>query len=313
MTAEIKYDFMTHLKEKKDAFESVLYSQFKGVTPPPSESSWATERIYEAMHYSLEAGGKRLRPLLFLEAYQQCGRGVDQGAINFALALEMIHTYSLIHDDLPAMDDDDFRRGKPTNHKVFGEGLAVLAGDGLLNSAFEKLLEGCSLAQNKTAALAAASHIARAAGVHGMIGGQVADMLSEGKGLAGDQAKEALAYIHAHKTGALLVTSVYAAACLADSPPQTLEALKAYGENVGMAFQIVDDILDIVGDQAVLGKDIGSDAARGKLTYPALYGLDQSREMAKGHLDAARAALGHFEAPSPFLMGLVDFLEHRQF
>lgn len=299
-------DFEALLNEKKKQFEAALYAVYNEAAGPDA-------LIYKAMQYSLEAGGKRLRPLLFLETYAQCGKAVNRTAMTFAIALEMIHTYSLIHDDLPAMDNDDYRRGKPTNHKVFGEGMAVLAGDGLLNGAFEQLFSGCLESEQPHLALRAAKHIAESAGVKGMIGGQVVDMLSEGKGLSGEAAQSSLTYIHAHKTGALIKTSVYAAACLADSGEIALAAMKAYGHHIGMAFQIVDDILDIVGDQALLGKDIGSDQARGKLTYPAVYGLEASQLMAKEHLTAARNALDAFEAPSPFLAGLVTFLEHRQF
>lgn len=291
---------------KKDAFEKALYQIY-------AEPKGLAATVFSGMQYSLKAGGKRLRPLLLLEAYSQIKGCVDSTAMDFACAMEMIHTYSLIHDDLPAMDDDDLRRGKPTNHKVFGEGMAVLAGDGLLNGAFELMLEASLKADSPMAALLAAKHIARAAGVNGMIGGQVVDMESEGKGLVGQESENTLAFIHAHKTAALLETSVYAGACLAQGSEEDLEALKTFGHHIGMAFQIVDDILDIVGDQAVLGKDIGSDAQRGKLTYPAIYGIEASRDLAKGHLDCARVALQNFEQPSELLLALVDFLLERNY
>ncbi len=293
-------------KDKKIVFEEALYSFYDRV-------DGFAHRVYEAMQYSLKAGGKRIRPLLFLEAYSQVRGEIEQSAMSFACAIEMIHTYSLVHDDLPAMDDDDYRRGKPTNHKVFGEGMAILAGDGLLNGAYELMLNASLSAKNPKAALKAAMHIANASGVNGMIGGQVVDMESEGKGLVGSAAESTLAYIHAHKTAALLETSVYAGACLAEATDEHLKALETYGHHIGMAFQIVDDILDIVGDQALLGKDIGSDIERGKLTYPALYGIDKSRLLAKQHLDAAKNALIVFDQPSELLLALVDFLMDRNY
>lgn len=294
------------LQEKKRAFEAVLYNIF-------SNQAGLEARVYEAMSYSLEAGGKRLRPLLFLEAYEQVSGQEGPVAMDFACALEMIHTYSLVHDDLPAMDNDDFRRGKPTNHKVFGEGLAVLAGDALLNSAFELMIQGALKAHSPRAALMAIQDIAKASGVKGMIGGQVVDMLSEGQDLSGEVAQDALAYIHANKTAALLQTSVCAAGKLAMANEEALRALEHYGYHIGMAFQIVDDILDIVGDRAALGKTIGSDEARGKLTYPVVYGIEKSQAMAKDHLEAAMQALNTFEKPSPFLKELLVFLAERSY
>lgn len=288
------------LKEKKTAFEAVLYTYF--TEPTPFET-----KIYESMAYSLAAGGKRLRPLLLLEAFEICRGTNGETAMTFAVAMEMIHTYSLIHDDLPAMDNDDFRRGKPTNHKVFGEAMAVLAGDGLLNQAYELMLNETLGSHNPKGCISAAAAIAKAAGVKGMIGGQVVDMLCEGQ----EPNAENLSFIHQHKTADLLTVSLVAGALLAEATESQVEALRLYGHHIGMAFQIIDDILDITGNQETLGKDIGSDEGKGKLTYPAVYGLEVSRDMAKKHLEEALVALAEFPVASPFLLGLADFLLNR--
>lgn len=308
--------FENLLKEKKTAFEAVLYTYF-------SQPSTFETKIFEAMAYSLSAGGKRLRPLLLLEAYKLCCRANDhpedhasgrqyghasgKQAMTFAVAMEMIHTYSLIHDDLPAMDNDDFRRGKPTNHKVFGEAMAVLAGDGLLNQAYELMLSEALTGSSQGCCISAAAAIAKAAGVKGMIGGQVVDMLCEGQA----PNAENLSFIHQHKTADLLIASLVAGALLAQGTPAQVEALRLYGHHIGMAFQIIDDILDITGNQETLGKDIGSDEGKGKLTYPAVYGLAVSKGMAKKHLEEALVTLAIFPEASPFLLGLADFLLNR--
>lgn len=246
------------------------------------------EIIHEAMRYSLFAGGKRLRPILCLASAEALGKESDN-LLPVACSLEMIHTYSLIHDDLPAMDDDDYRRGKLTNHKVFGEGIAILAGDALLTRAFELLAEvGCQAESSlKPVALQVICEVARAAGSLGMIGGQVVDLVSEGQPIE----RETLTYIHTHKTGALFTASVRAGALMSGASEQELEALTVYAENFGLAFQITDDLLDVTGDETKLGKPVGSDERNKKATYPSLYGLEKSRELAREAVAKAVSAL----------------------
>jgi geranylgeranyl diphosphate synthase type II len=239
------------------------------------------EAVRKAMSYSIFAGGKRLRPTLVTLAAECCGLA-GRKVLKTAASLEMIHTYSLIHDDLPAMDDDDLRRGKPTNHKVFGEALAILAGDGLLTYAFETAaLNALELRLPARASAELVRVIAQGAGTRGMVGGQVADLQAENwkSRNHGFDPKKALEYIHLHKTGALIVASLEAGAVLAQAPPPRRKALRAYGRAIGLAFQIADDILDVVGDKKKLGKK-GSDAQNNKLTYVTLYGIDEARKKA---------------------------------
>lgn len=251
-----------------------------------------SETIYEAMSYSVKAGGKRLRPVLVLAACDFAGGNISE-ALPYALALEYIHTYSLIHDDLPCVDNDDLRRGVPTNHKVFGEAMATLAGDGLLNSAFEAMLSDMMLDFDREDILKrkvrAAGVIAKAAGCRGMIAGQVADIEAEGKKCSG----EMLDYIHANKTGAIIRAAVMAGAYLGGADSRTLSALSEYAENIGLAFQICDDILDVTGTTEELGKNVGHDEETEKSTYPALYGLEYSekkfRELNERALDVLHA------------------------
>lgn len=245
--------------------------------------------LHKSMRYSVFAGGKRVRPILMLAACEAVG-GVLSRAMPAACAMEMIHTYSLIHDDLPAMDDDDFRRGNPTNHKVFGEAIAILAGDALLTQAFILLAtpdqELDSVSPERR--LAVIREIATCAGSFGMVGGQVVDMESEGKG---DIDLPTVQYIHTHKTGALIKASVKAGAILGGADESQLAAITRYGEAAGLAFQIADDILDIEGTTEEIGKDAGSDQARGKATYPAVVGLAEAKERAKELMEMALAAL----------------------
>lgn len=225
--------------------------------------------VIEAMRYSLFAGGKRVRPILAIASAEALGADA-RGMLPAAGALELIHTYSLIHDDLPAMDNDDFRRGRPTCHKVYGDAMAILAGDGLLNLAFEVLSDPKRLkAVPARRMLAITREIAAASGVFGMVGGQVVDMESEGK----DVDFPTLEYIHTHKTGALIRASVRVGALYGGASEKKLKALTRYGEYIGLAFQIADDILDIVGKQEDIGKDVGSDLKKGKKTFPSFYGL----------------------------------------
>ena len=238
-------------------------------------------KLHEAMHYSVFAGGKRIRPILMMATCEAVG-GESCRVIPTACAMEMIHAYSLIHDDLPAMDDDDFRRGIPTNHKVYGEATAILAGDALLTQAFITLAANDASIDSEIQRRVLHT-IASAAGAAGMVGGQVVDMEAEGQ--LPDM--ETVNYIHRHKTGALILASIQCGAILGGADKETFEALTAFGESAGLAFQIADDILDIIGDQQQLGKDIGSDQQRGKATYPAVLGLDESKQrMAHLHLHA---------------------------
>jgi geranylgeranyl diphosphate synthase type II len=259
--------------------------------------------IFEAMRYSLLAGGKRIRPILCLATLDALGAESLQGSVlPVACALEMIHTYSLIHDDLPAMDDDDRRRGIPTSHKVFGEDIAILAGDALLTEAF------CLLSNRELTAgippermLAVIHEIGTAAGCFGMIGGQVVDVRSEGMTVNED----ALYYIHTHKTGAMIVASIRAGALLAGAGKEAMEALSRYGHHIGLMFQIADDILNVEGDKFATGKSTGSDATRGKATFPSLFGLDRSREKACDLAEQALQALSGFDGRTEPLRMLV--------
>ena len=242
------------------------------------------EKLLAAMEYSLTAGGKRIRPVLLLAACEMAG-GKAEDVLPFACALEMIHTYSLIHDDLPAMDNDDLRRGKPTNHKVFGEAVAILAGDGLLNAAAELMARG-ALERKDQRGLRAMEAVMRHAGVTGMIAGQVYDLSAEGK----KPAQEELKRIHAHKTADLLQAPMEAGLALAGASEEIIANGVAYGYHFGMAFQMVDDLLDVVGDASLLGKKTGMDAEMDKMTWVSLRGVDGTREDARREAEAAVAA-----------------------
>jgi len=261
--------------------------------------------LHKAMRYSLFAGGKRMRPALCLAAAEACG-GSWADAMPLACAVECIHTYSLIHDDLPAMDDDDFRRGKPTNHKVFGEGIAVLAGDALLTQSFEIAAQckGFRRYAHKTIIL----EITRAAGSLQLIAGQVADLEGEGKSLS----IPALRYIHERKTSALLCCSVRLGGMSANCSPAQLHALTDFGYHVGLAFQIVDDILDITQTSEQLGKTAGKDTQAQKATYPAIVGLEKSRHIARQLTDRAFRALKPFRGKAQALEALAAFLLKRE-
>lgn len=265
--------------------------------------------IYESMRYSVFAGGKRLRPILALAACEFVG-GNTEKVIPFACALEMIHTYSLIHDDLPAMDNDDYRRGKLTNHKVYGDGLAVLAGDALLNLAFETMLrETIAQKSNYEVQIIAMSEIASAAGTSGMIGGQVVDLISENKEIDADT----LDFIHNHKTGALIRAAVRAGAILGNAKEEELRDLTKYAESIGLGFQITDDILDIIGDEKKLGKKIGRDIEKQKCTYPGIHGLDNSIKKVNELFEEAIGAIKNYGEKSQFFMLLADYLVKRQY
>ncbi len=261
-------------------------------------------RLQEAMEYSLLAGGKRLRPLLVLLACEACGGEADD-AVPAACALEMVHTYSLIHDDLPAMDDDDLRRGRPTSHKVFGEALAILAGDGLLTLAFEVV---AGHVHPPEVAAACCADLASAAGVCGMVGGQVADLEAESTPVG---SAEQLESIHRRKTGRLIRSALTMGGRIARAPEAILHALDFYGKCVGLAFQIADDLLDICGDQSRMGKGVRKDAALGKLTYPALLGVEASREKARGLIREACRSIAPLGERGRRLDALAHFVLER--
>jgi len=259
--------------------------------------------LHRAMRYSIFAGGKRLRPVLLLAACEAVG-GDPRAALPAACAVEMVHTYSLVHDDLPAMDDDDFRRGRPTSHRVFGEATAILAGDGLLTQAFIQLSNGDYPPE---LAVKLVGILAHAIGSQGMVGGQVADMEAEGR----EVELPLVEYIHAHKTGALLLACVQLGALVGGADEEALRALTRYGEAAGLAFQIADDILDVTGTLEEIGKDAGSDQARNKATFPAVLGVEAARrragELQQLALDAIRP-LGERARP---LAAIADYIVDR--
>ncbi len=288
-----------YIKKINDAAKSYLEkSAFCG-----RESS-GLEVMLEAMRYSLENGGKRIRPVLTLEFCRICGGDVEK-AIPYALAVEMIHTYSLIHDDLPCMDNDDMRRGKPSSHKVFGEANALLAGDGLLSLAFEVLLS----ADDEPAKLVrAGAELAKAAGCSGMIAGQVMDLKNEGRKATLDEIKAT----DKCKTGELIRIAALLGCICAGATQNQIEAAEKYCAGIGLAFQIVDDILDVTGDEAVLGKPIGSDGEKGKSTYVSLLGLEKSSEYALELTENAKRNLDIFGDEAEFLKELADKLSTRR-
>lgn len=293
-------DFKKELKERSIYIEDKIESYL------PKEEGYQ-KTIFEAMNYSLRAGGKRLRPILLMEAYKLCqGKGED--FVPYSVAMEMIHTYSLIHDDLPALDNDDLRRGKPTNHIVFGEAMAILAGDALLNTAYETMLNAAFKHPRPELSLRAAYEISRGAGIYGMIGGQVVDVESEDKKIN----KDKLDYIHMNKTAAMIVGSVRAGAILAGVDEDRLESLTKYSENIGLAFQIVDDILDIEGDEKLLGKRVGSDLDNDKSTYPSLLGISESKKIVENLIEEAKISLEVFDSDAEFMNALADFIRDRQ-
>lgn len=269
----------------------------------PCENVYPTE-IFEAMRYSLFAGGKRLRPILLMAAADSVG-GNGGDYLHVACGLEMIHTYSLIHDDLPAMDDDDYRRGKLTSHKVFGEGMAILAGDALLTAAFTVMLNQPRVQGDVLVKVI--KEISCASGANGMIGGQVVDLSSEGKMIS----IETLSYMHQAKTGALFKAAVRAGAQLAGAKVCQVASLTQYAEQFGLAFQITDDILDVTGTQEKMGKPIGSDVKNHKATYVTLYSLDEANKMATQAVNKALDALCQFGREADILREMVKSLLTR--
>jgi len=293
-------DIKAYLQKKRETVDKALEAVApKTASFPPS--------IFEAMRYSLFAGGKRVRPILAIAAAESLGARTA-GLLPIAGTLELIHTYSLIHDDLPAMDDDDLRRGRPTCHKVYGEAIAILAGDGLLTMAFEVLSDPRRLTSVPAQRmLAITRELSIASGVFGMVGGQVVDMESEGREID----FPTLEYIHTHKTGALIRASVRIGALYARASEKRFKALTRYGEMVGLAFQIADDILDITGTQAEIGKDVGSDLKKGKKTFPSFYGLEESRRRANEVSAKAIDALKDFDKKADPLRELAKYIVNR--
>ena len=294
-------EFLEFLKEKK----ALVDQKLEELLPERDEPGG---RVISAMRYSLMAGGKRLRPVLCMLGAEAVGRRGEDFLL-FACGLECLHTYSLIHDDLPAMDDDDLRRGKPTCHRAFDEATAILAGDGLLTLAFELFSSPELLEVTSPERLLQALHlVAQAAGASGMVAGQMADLLAEGREIS----PEELSYIHRKKTAALLSASVVSGGLLAGAPANELQALETYGEALGLAFQIVDDILDVVGEEKKLGKPVGADIRKKKATYPALLGLSEARNKAKELIETAVSALQVFGPKAEPLKALARFVLSRQ-
>ncbi len=290
---EISMDLKKYMLERKETFEKFMEDYFE-------KHLSCTRTLKDSMLYSLRAGGKRLRPVLVLAASEAC-KGKLDAALPCALALEMIHTFSLIHDDLPAMDNDDLRRGKPTNHKVYGEAVAILAGDALLSEAFSCLaLHGAKAEIIRD--------IADATGARGMTGGQVLDLDGEGKKVPLAELEE----IHRLKTGALIRVSLTSGAKSAGASKEQVEALRVYGEKIGLAFQIADDILDVTATTEELGKPAKSDIENEKSTYPALLGLEKSRELAGSAIKDALAALAHFGPEADPLRAIAKYIVERK-
>lgn len=293
-------DFKTDFKNKIIQIESELKRYFEYNTDIPNQ-------IIDAMKYSVDAGGKRIRPVLMLASCQMFG-GAISDVVPFACALECIHTYSLIHDDLPAMDNSDLRRGKPTNHKVFGEAMAILAGDGLLNLAFEIVLKGeFSESVSDRNIIKATSYLSSCSGISGMIGGQVIDIESENKLID----KKTLRTLQEKKTGALIRAAVACGAIIAGADDEDIALLEEYALNLGLAFQIKDDILDVEGDSTILGKPVGGDEELNKNTYVSLYGIDEAKNLLDNHSNLAKKSLEKYGKKAEFLLEMADYLLQR--
>ncbi len=293
------FDLHAYIAERREWTDRAL-----DIYLPPAEA--LPPNLHEAMRYSLFCGGKRLRPILALAGAEAVG-GDPLWVLPLACAVECIHTFSLIHDDLPAIDDDALRRGSPTSHVVYGEAMAILAGDALLALAFDLIAE-CRLHASAERVLDAISMVARASGTRGMVGGQVSDIESEG--LTGLNEAD-ISSIHARKTGALLLASLVSGARLCGATRRQEQSLLKYGAQIGLAFQITDDILDLEGDEDKLGKPLGSDLKQDKATYPKLFGLEGSRRLAREACDAALAALADFDGHADPLRALAHYIVER--
>jgi geranylgeranyl diphosphate synthase, type II len=290
------FDFAAYLERARDRVEIALDASMGPERP---------ESLRDAMRYSLLAGGKRLRPILCLAACELVG-GSSERAMPTAVALEMIHTMSLIHDDLPAMDNDDLRRGRPTNHKVYGDAMAILAGDAMLSRAFEMVaVRSSSVPADRL--LRVVGELALVSGAPGLVGGQVVDLESEGKAVD----LQTLEYIHLHKTAALLRACVVTGALIGGASDDQLEAMRTYANGIGLAFQIIDDILDVTASSEVLGKTAGKDLLADKTTYPKLLGLDASREKALQLVRESKAALEPWRDKAAPLLALADYVASR--
>ena len=309
-------DFNARLSEKAAHIEDVLKDFL------PTEEGYA-KTVIEAMNYSLLVGGKRLRPMMILEAYRLfAGENADEGVVRpFMAAMEMIHTYSLVHDDLPAMDNDEYRRGRKTTHAIYGPGMATLAGDGLLNYAYETALSGAIKGpklteydgDNSNRYLQALMILATKAGIYGMVGGQCADIMAENAtDVPDDVMKDTLHYIDENKTGALIEASLMIGAVLGGATSKQVALMEKAGSNVGIAFQIQDDILDITSTAEVLGKPIGSDEKNGKSTYVSLYGMDEAKAKVKELSDGAIDILDELGFKQSFLDELFRYLIYRE-
>jgi geranylgeranyl diphosphate synthase type II len=294
--------------EFKDKIQEIVKKVDSSLDTYIESENTYPETIYKAMRYSLFAGGKRLRPILTIATCQALGGNIDD-AMPFACALEMIHTYSLIHDDLPAMDNDDYRRGKLTNHKVFGDAMAILAGDGLLNKAAETMMkQTIDKSLNYERSIKAMYEIMSASGSEGMVGGQVVDLESEGKNID----KDTLYFMDSHKTGALIRAAVRAGAIIAGASDEKLQKLTEFAESIGLAFQIKDDILDVIGDEKKLGKKIGSDVINNKSTFVTIFGLEKSKQMAEEISKKAIDSLKILGENGEFLRQITDYLINRE-
>ena len=303
-------DFESRLKERVSEVENILKKYL------PKEEGYA-KTVIEAMNYSLLAGGKRLRPIMMMESYRLfAGADADLKTIEpFMAAMEMIHTYSLVHDDLPAMDNDEYRRGRKTTHAVYGAGMATLAGDGLLNLAFETAIAGSvsDSFDGQKRFLKALNVLATKAGIYGMVGGQCADIVAENRtDIPDEEMKDTLSYIDENKTGALIESSLMIGAILGGADDNAVQAIEKAGSNVGVAFQIQDDILDIVGNQEELGKPIGSDEKNGKSTYVSLYGMEGASNKVKELSDEASKILSDHGFENTFLDELFQYLIYRK-
>lgn len=298
MKEQATFNLEAYLQERQKLCETALDMAIPVIYP---------EKIYQSMRYSLLAGGKRLRPILCIAACEMIG-GTISMAMPTACAMEMVHTMSLIHDDLPAMDNDDYRRGRLTNHKVYGEDIAILAGDGLLAYAFEFVATQTPETVSRERVLQVIARLGKALGAAGLVGGQVVDLDSEGKS---DISLETLNFIHNHKTAALLEASVVCGGIVAGASSQDIQKLTSYSQNIGLAFQIIDDILDITATQEQLGKTAGKDLIAKKVTYPSLWGLEESRSKAQQLVEAACQELETFGKLAHPLQSLAYFITSR--
>ena len=294
-------DLKAYLEEKRSVVEAAL----KGILEEPEGP---VSDLIRAMNYSLLGGGKRLRPILCIAGAEAVG-GEGKGVLPVACAMELIHTYSLIHDDLPVMDNDDLRRGKPTSHKVFGEAVALLAGDGLLTEAF-RLMSGPDVSKgvDPRLLLEVIGLVATAAGYRGMVGGQVVDIQSEGR----EVEPSIVEFIHTHKTGALINAAVTSGAILGGGKEDQVQAISLYGRSIGLAFQIADDILDVEGDSKRLGKPVGGDASKKKITYPSVLGLKSAKEAQREMVEQAIQSLTAFDQKADPLRAIARYIIERK-